>query len=157
MSAALAAANVTVTVNPGDRDLGGGGASKNFTMASLAFGDGALTYPANGVPLPAIGAFGFHKAIHMGIVVSDPDKGFVYKYDKTNHSIRIYTQGAVTGATAAASNENGALALNSAAAEGAVRLPHTAPSTIYDLGPMIELPATVAPAATSLQMLLIGE
>lgn len=154
---ALAAANVTVTVNSGDRDLGGGGASKNITMASLAFGNATLTYPANGVPLPAIGTFGFHKAIHMGIIVSDPDKGFVYKYDKTNHSIRIYTQGVVMGATPAAANESGALASKSSAAEGSVRLPNTVASTTYDLGPMIELPTTIAPAATTLQMLLIGE
>jgi hypothetical protein len=137
--------------------MAGGAAFKNFTLAGITFGNSTLTYPANGVPLPAIGNFGRRKAIDFGLVSQNPDDGLLYKYDKTNHSIRIYTQGFKTGATAATSNENGALVKNSAGVEGTPRIPHTAANTTYDMGGMIELPTSIAPAATSLQLLLIGE
>lgn len=151
----LASIDVTVTVNPGDRNMAGG-AFKDFTLAAIAFGDGVKTYPANGVPLPAIGQFGLHKGIDFGLVSQNPDDGFIYKYDKTNHSIRIYTQGFKTGDTAAAVNENGALVKDSSGAEGTPRIPNTAAKTTYDMGGMIELPAALAPSATTLQLLLIG-
>lgn len=155
--AAITSADVTVSVNHGDRDMAGPGSFKDFTLATVAFGDGSLTYPANGVPLPAIGAFGFRKGLDFALVADNPADGLVYKYDKTNHSIRIYTQGFKTGASAAAVNENGALVKNSSGVEGVPRIPHTAASTTYDMGQMIELPTALAPAATSLQMLLIGQ
>lgn len=156
--AALTSSDVTATVNTRDREMAGGAAFKNLTLATVAFGNASLTYPANGVPLPAIGVFGFRKALDAAFINGDPDDGFVYKYDKTNHSIRIYTQGFSTGATSAAGNENGALVKNSAGVEAsAPRMPKTATSTTYDMGPMIELPTSVAPAATSLSLLMIGE
>jgi hypothetical protein len=155
--AEITSADVTVTVNASDRDIAGPGAFKNLTVAQLVFGDGALTYPTGGIPLPAIGAFGLNKGIDMALV-APAINGFVYKYDKTNHKMLIYTQGVVTGATAAGATENGALATNSAGTEAtAPRLSKTAPSTTYDLGPLIQLPATIAPAATTLQMLIIGQ
>jgi len=156
--AALASTDVVVTVNPGDREIAGGAAFKNISIASIVFGDGSLTYPTNGVPLPAIGVFGFRKAIQFGLVAQAPGDGFVYKYDKTNHSIRVYTQGLKTGATGAGGEtDTGALTKNSAGAEATVRAINTVASTTYDLGPMIELPAAIALASTTLQLLLIGE
>jgi hypothetical protein len=154
----LASTDVAVSIAPGDREIFGAGAFKNGTLAQITFGNGSLTYPANGVPLPDKGVFGFRKIIDLGIVENAPGDGFVYKYDRTNHSIRVYTQGAKTGATAPAANENGALAKNSAGAEAtAPRLPKTAASTTYDLGPMIELPAAITLPATVLKLLFIGE
>lgn len=155
---ALTSADVAVTVNSGDRNMAGGGAFKDFTLAQIVFGDAgaAKTYPANGVPLPPISSFGLRKGIDFGLVSQNPDDGFIYKYDKTNHSIRIYTQGFKTGDTAAAVNEDGALVKDSTGAEGVPRIPHTAAKTTYDMGGMIELPITVAPAATTLQLFLIG-
>lgn len=156
--AAITSSDVTVTVANKDRDIGGGGVFQNLTIASVAFGDGSLTYPTGGVPLPAIGQFGFKRGINFAAVQPPYDDGFVYKYDATNHKILMYTQGVLTGATAAAVNENGALVKNSAGAEAAApRLPKTAASSTYDLGPMIELPNTVAPAAKTLKLLMIGE
>ena len=154
---ALASTDVTVTVNPRDREMAGGGAFKNMSLATIAFGDSAKTYPANGIPLPAIGNFGFRKAIDFGLVSQNPDDGLIYKYDKTNHSIRVYTQGFATGATAATTNESGAKVKNSAGVEGTPRIPNTAAGTTYDMGAMIELPSAIALPAKTLQLLLIGE
>jgi hypothetical protein len=155
--AAIASSNVTVTVNVGNREIAGGGAGKNLTLATVAFGNAALTYPTGGVPLPDKSRFGFHRAIEFA-AIQGPLDGFVYKYDAANHKIKIYTQGFATGATATGACEDGALVKNSAGAEAAApRMSKTAASTTYDMGPLIELPAAIAPAATTLQLLLVGE
>ena len=155
---ALTATDVAVTVNPGDREMAGAAAFKNMSLASITFGNSSLTYPTNGVPLPAIGVFGFRKAINFALIAQAPGDGFIYKYDKTNHSIRVYTQGVKTGATAAGGETDvGALAKDSSGTEGTPRIIHTIASTTYDLGPLIELPAAIALPSTTLDMILIGE
>jgi len=156
--AALTSTNVAVAVTPAQRDMAGAGAFKNFTLAQITFGNGTLTYPTGGVPLPDKSAFGLHKAIDLVLIEQPPANGFVYKYDKDNHKIKIFTQGVLTGATAAAANEDGALVKNSGGVEAAApRLPKTAANQTYDLGPMIELPSSIAPAAVTLPLLVIGE
>lgn len=155
--AALTANDVAVSIAQGNRDIGGVHSSKNISVSSVAFGDASKTYPANGVPLPAIGVFGFYKGLNFVSIQPPPGDGFVYKYDSTNHTIRIYTQGFRTGATAAASNENGALVKNSLGVEGVPRIPNTAANTTYDMGQMIELPTGTAVPATSLVLLVVGE
>jgi len=154
---ALAASDVTVTVSNRDKDIAHGRADKNITISSVAFGNGVLTYPTGGVPLPAIAQFGYQRAVDFCAIQEPYGNGFTYKYDATNHKIKIFTQGMVTGSTAATTCANGALAENSAAAESAVRLSGSAVDTTYDLGAMIELPATVAPAAATLKLMMMGE
>ena len=154
---ALASTDVTVTVNAGDREIAGGGAFKNLTLATLVFGDGSLTYPTGGVPLPAIGAFGLHGAIDAAIVIPPAGDGFVYKYDKANHKLLIYGQGVRTGSTTVSTSSTGALLEDSEAAETVFRAYGTAVDTTYDLGPLRELPAAATPSATTLQMLVIGQ
>jgi len=154
----ITSADVTVTVSAPDRDIGGGGVFKNITLASIAFGNGTLTYPTGGVPLPAIGNFGYKRELKFVGIQEPSANGFVYKYDDAAHTIKIFTQGFKTGPTTVATNENGALVLNSAGAEAAApRMPKTAIDTVYDTGGLIELPATVAPAAATLKLLLFGE
>lgn len=154
---ALTSADVTVTVASRNREIAGGGAGKNITLATIAFGDGAKTYPTGGVPLPDKSQFGYLKEIAAGFIEGPPANGFVYKFDQANHKVKIFTQGFTTGSTGAAVNENGALVENSAAAEGTPRIPNTAADTTYDMGALIELPAAIAPAAVSFTMLLVGE
>lgn len=86
---ALASTDVTVTVTNLDIIKLPNGC---LSMPQIAFGNAALTYPANGVPLPAIGRLGdFRSAISRGLVFDDnPGAGYLYKYDKTNHTIRIW-------------------------------------------------------------------
>lgn len=146
---ALAASDVTVTVN--ERRIVG---KKRRNRVSIAFGDGAKTYPAAGVPMPGAGSFGMIRQLDYVLLYdpSNPD-GFIYKYDATNNKMRIWSQGLNTGATAAADSTSGALAKNSAGAESVVRAMGTAVSTAYDVGPMNEIGTAIAPASTT----LVGE
>lgn len=154
--AAITSSDVTVTVAAGDREIAGGGAFKNLTLATVVFGNATLTYPTGGVPLPAIGSFGLRGGIDAAILIPPSGDGFVYKYDKTNHKILIYSQGIRTGSTAVDACGTGALIEDSASAETAVRASGTAKDTTYDIGPLRELGAAITPAATTLQLLVIG-
>lgn len=152
---ALAATDVTITLAAQNVDVTDG--VKRMCLPTIAFGDGALTYPTGGVPLPVIGNFGMKRELQRLLIQQPSANGFVYKYDAENHKIKIFTQGLTTGETAAAAAADGALALDSTGTEGTAQISGTAAETTYDLGGMIELPATVAPAAVSLPCLAIGE
>lgn len=93
---ALASTDVTVTVNSRDKDIGHGALSKFMGIASIVFGDGALTYPTGGIPLPAIGRFGLQRQVDIGVVEPPSGDGYVYKYDRTNHKVLIYTAAGFT-------------------------------------------------------------
>jgi len=83
-------ADVTVTVNPQDRHILG---KLRANFGTIRFGD--LTnkdYPASGIPLPAIGSFGFNKELTFMSIQQPHADGRIYKYDQTNHKIRIYRQ-----------------------------------------------------------------
>ena len=152
----ITADDVTVSIGSRDKNFAQGGASKNMTIASITFGDGALTYPTGGVPMPAIGHFGMHLEMDMMVMESSAN-GFHYKYDRTNHTMKIFTQGVTTGSTGVSPGSTGALIEDSAAAEGLAELLGGSPDTTYDLGAMIELPATITPAEVTLRALVIGE
>lgn len=95
--AAIAAANVTYT-QQGKTIVGESGYRKfNFVVA---FGDGALTYPAGGVPLLKA-SLGCPNSL-MELYVIDPANanGFMYKVDMANLKLRIY-QGDNTNVAAA--------------------------------------------------------
>lgn len=64
---------------------------KKINDMTMTFGDSALTYPAGGIPLPAKANFGMVRDLDY-IRIYDPANanGYVYKYDKTNHKLRIY-------------------------------------------------------------------
>jgi len=153
----FASTDVTVTIAARDREIAGAQAGRNLTLASVAFGDGALEYDTGGIPMPAIGAFGFRNEIALGLIQQPSANGFYYKYDATNRTIKIFTQGVRTGSTVAGVSGNGALMENSFAVEGVVRLPNSAVDTTYDLGQMIELPHGSVPAAVTLLILFIGD
>jgi hypothetical protein len=153
----FASTDVTVTILGRDREIAGAQAGRNMTLAQVAFGDGSLTYNTGGVPLPAIGTFGFRNEIALALIQQPYGNGFIYKYDPDNHKIKIFTQGIRTGSTSAGAPENGANVEDSYAAEGAPTMPNTAVDTTYDMGQMIELPDAGAPAAVTLKMLLIGD
>ena len=87
---AFASTDVTVTVNSGDGDIGHGAIGKNITVATVAFGDSALTYATGGVPMPAIGYFGFQKDISFFQVQQPNGNKYHYRYDDTNNNLKIY-------------------------------------------------------------------
>ena len=191
---ALASSDVTVTVGVRDRDIGRGGMSKCLGVAQIAFGDGALTYPTGGIPLPAIGNFGLLRQMDFGALEPPPGDGYVYKYDRENHKILIYTSAgftpegtvsqptftgdALAGHTHDHSVTDGtsgnAVTFNSDHLEasgggtltsgsesggtpaGTVSQPAFTGSAVA-AGALAELDSAVAPAATTLRMLFLGE
>lgn len=86
--AEITLADVTLTLAKNDISFAAG---RYLTFPSVAFGDSALTYPATGVPLPAIASLGpFKKSAQLVMVVPVTIDGYIYKYDATNHSLRIF-------------------------------------------------------------------
>ncbi|MBC2712055.1 MAG: hypothetical protein HGJ94_14045 [Desulfosarcina sp.] len=154
---ALASTDVAVSVATRDKDIGRGGMIRNMTIADITFGDGALTYPTGGVPLPAKGSFGFNKEIALGLLEQPSGDGYVYKYDRTNHKLKILDQSVTTGSTAAGAWVNGAFVEDAAGAETAIRLANTAVDTTYHLGELKEVPNTHTPAATTIRLMFIGD
>jgi hypothetical protein len=64
----------------------------------LAFGDGALTYPTGGVPLPPLSQFELSSVVFFALRPVTID-GLTYKYDKANHKVRIFQSAAVPAHT----------------------------------------------------------
>lgn len=112
---ALAATDVTVTVNIRDRTTF---TKKHRIAVTIAFGDGALTYPAAGVPMPAFDKFGMKRNLET-IEITDPANadGFMYKYDQANNKLRIW-QGDNPNAAAAPAVELGAVAVTAKTLKG---------------------------------------
>lgn len=83
----LAAADVTVTpLHRHGRRLVEG---VKQVFADITFGNGALTYPAGGIPMPVAGVFGL-KEIFFAAVEQLTD-GYVYIFDRANHKLlRMY-------------------------------------------------------------------
>jgi len=89
----LVAADVTVTVE--ERRIEG---KKRRARVKIAFGDGALTYPALGVPMPAFGSFGMVRNLdYLTVIDQDDGNGIFWKYDKENNKLRAYVQGYAHG------------------------------------------------------------
>lgn len=84
--AAIASANVTYSLVKQRKE----DSSNKIINLTIAFGDGALTYPSGGVPLLAA-SMGCPNVIRS-VVLSDPASanGYVYKYDQANNKLRIY-------------------------------------------------------------------
>lgn len=57
---------------------------------TIAFGDGALTYPAGGIPLTAAKLGCPSEIRKLDLFSPASGNGFVYKYDQANAKIRIY-------------------------------------------------------------------
>jgi hypothetical protein len=87
-----------------------GQAPRKVVSATLTFGDGALTYPAGGVPLDKT-KLGCPNIIEsVDLVDAGSADGFIYKYDLANNKIRIY-QGDNPNVAAAPAVELGAVAV----------------------------------------------
>ena len=84
---ALASTDVTVTIN--DRRKVNGNPTRWHNDVTVAFGDGALTYPTGGVPMPAAGSFGMKNAVLEKLLLDDESSGLLYKvtYDETNNKL----------------------------------------------------------------------
>lgn len=150
--AALTATDVTVTIEWMEKALF---KKRRMAIVALTFGDGALTVPATGIPLPAIGYFGMTTAITDLFIMQHPN-GFVYAYAAATHTLMVLAQGVVTGSTTVADATAGALLENAGGAETAFRAMGTAVDTTYNLGPLRPVEATFAPPATTVRALVVG-
>lgn len=158
----LAASDVTVAVV--DRKIY---AKQRRNVVTITFGDGVLTYPSGGVPLPAAASFGMVRNIDF-IVITDANDaaGIVWKYDQANHKLRGYIQGAVISAAGSGTLDDHPLdgtadplaAADRQPSNGAVSLGiiASAAGTVY-LGAMKELLAAEhAPASQVLYAEAVG-
>jgi hypothetical protein len=67
-----------------------GSPSRWVNVVTAAFGDGALLYPAGGIPLLKA-SMGLPNVIEgLKIMDAHSANGYVYKWDKTNNKLRIY-------------------------------------------------------------------
>lgn len=83
----ITATEVTVTIS--QRNVEDRPGFLRHVIADLTFGDGSDTYPTGGIPLPAIGVFGFKKSIAVGLVEQPIAATSMYewRYDRTNHTL----------------------------------------------------------------------
>lgn len=86
MPADLTAADITVTVDPAkDIDTSPSGmVGDKWVYPTLAFGDGAKTYPTYGVPLPSPDYFKMNFPVpYRWMNIQQPVNGYLYTYDPT--------------------------------------------------------------------------
>jgi hypothetical protein len=103
----IAAGDLTYTIVKSRKEESG----HKVLNLTVAFGDGALTYPSGGIPLTAA-KMGCPNQI-LSVVIDGPASGdgIVYKYDKANNKIRMYKGAShahdflVKGGTAAAGTD----------------------------------------------------
>jgi hypothetical protein len=98
----LAASNVTVTEYQGLNNLVPN-SNARFNIVDIAFGNAALTYPSGGVPMPATDKFGMFEQIDMLLIQQPAGDLLDYRYDRTNHKIRIIDISAGAELTASSS------------------------------------------------------
>ncbi|HYE94551.1 MAG TPA: hypothetical protein VEA38_26185 [Terriglobales bacterium] len=90
----LAASDVTVTIQTGKPHNPRIEGTKRKSFCSFTFGDGALTYPSGGVPLPTYEKWGLVRNLeYLELVDSDDASALMAKYDAANHKLRLYHGG----------------------------------------------------------------
>lgn len=85
----LTAANVDVTLNPEDVDRSPDGRIGIRTFPTVAYGNGVLQYPAGGIPMPALGKFGFNFAIKR-VYIEQAADGYIRSFVRATHKLRIF-------------------------------------------------------------------
>lgn len=154
----LTSANVTITVQ-NQRYFHGTVAQKRHQV-KIEFGDGALTYPTGGVPMPAKDKFGMVHALEFLSLIDDNDAtGIVWKYDKENNKLRGFIQGITVSAAGAATMDDFALdtTADPLATTVSVSLTNSTGAGAKYLGKMLELAGgSAAPAAQVLYAEAVG-
>ena len=149
--AALTAASFTVTKNASWSE----GKKKYFDL-SLVYGTGALTYPSGGIPLPTASSLGFSRWCDALLLMdAGSANGYVYKYDKANHKLRIYNP---TKAQVAAVTDKITITASGAAniTNGQSCAVASTFRSAVDTGPGDEVDTSHAPASTTLRVIAIG-
>lgn len=87
----IAAGDVTYVLK-NQRKLGD---SRSMNRVELAFGDGALTYPAGGIPL-TIGKLGCPTVVESLVVVDKGTSGYSFMYDQSAQKLVVWQAPAQT-------------------------------------------------------------
>ena len=90
----LVAADITFTFNNRDRKVAAGGLGF-VSYGTIAFGDGAKTYPSAGVPID-IGKLGFKRRCRSLRVIESDAKGYKFEYDVSAKTLLMVQGGALT-------------------------------------------------------------
>jgi hypothetical protein len=115
--AKITAADVIVTLNLEDIDRSPDGRVGIRTFPTVAFGNTILEYSDLGIPMPAIGKFGFHFAIKRAYI-EQPADGYIYSFDRANHKLRIFLGAAQSAVTLGAATQTGNVAATPAVTAG---------------------------------------
>ena len=166
---AIASTDLTLTVQTGTIQRFN---KYKEALVKIAFGNGTLTYPPGGVPLPSFVAsftsYGMKKTVnYLELVDQDDSQGIIWKYDHDNKKLRGYLQGAVITAASTGTLDDYPLdttaeplaAAANQPSSGAISLGLTntaAAGTIF-LGKLVELASTHAPAAQTLYVRVSGQ
>lgn len=86
--AALTSASITIVLLERSKEN-----KKRKVKGTLAIA-GTDTYPTGGIPLPAIGSFGFIRQMDKLEIVGQPGatSQYLYNYDETNHKLQIFEE-----------------------------------------------------------------
>lgn len=151
---ALASTDVTVVVEERTIQV-----RQKRNRVKVTFGNGTLTYPAGGVPLPAFSSFGLVRNIdQLNLFDSDDGQGIVWKYDKENHKLRAFILGIDTGAAGAVTLDDFPLDTTGEplADTLSVSLTDSAGAGVHFLGRLQELSTAKAPPASTLYAEAVG-
>lgn len=86
----IASSDVTITIQKSRIAKGSpGGVQRN--VVKIAFGDGALTYPTGGVPMPTFPKFGMRRELEYLILIDSNDaSGIIWKWDYENKKLTAF-------------------------------------------------------------------
>lgn len=93
----IASGDLTFTVN--QNDMSWPSRLGKRVVFSLAFGDGALTYPTGGIAIDKAKLGGFWEILALNVVESN-NSGYVYEFDKSAQKLRIYETDSTTATDA---------------------------------------------------------
>lgn len=152
--AAITANDVVVTVL--DRRIFG---RKRINSVKIQFGDGALTYPSNGVPMPSFEQFGMARQLdHLNFTDMADASGIFWKYDQEDHKLLGWQTTGGTGAgtigaptTASLAHTAGGTTVTSTAAT----MPAHAATALVP-GIAKQLDTTLAPGASTFYAEAVG-
>lgn len=152
----IASSDVTITVQSGTHRIQN--KVREITVL-IAFGNGTLTYPTGGVPLPGYASFGMQRYLEDIVIVdNDCPQGIMWKYDRPNKKLRAYIPALDVGAAGAATVDDFPFDTTGEplATAVSISLTNSTGAGIKYLGRQQELVNTQAPAAAAIYAVARG-
>lgn len=147
----IASANVTYTL-VNQRKLNGS-PSRKLNRVRLAFGDGALTYPAGGIPL-SIAKLGCPTDVESVSVVDKGTSGYEFKYDQSAKKLVMFQAPAHGLLVVGGQTHDATLGLNSSVLGKNTATNATVSNAV--IAAALSQPSAVAIAAQEIEIEVIG-